>query len=69
MTKNQGLIDTSTTTQEQIALLRHILQLPIAERNALLAQQAATIAEYFRLGSEKMEWVEDYIEDDKWDDE
>lgn len=64
MTKNQGLIDRSTTTQEQIALLRHILQRPIAERNALLAQQAATIAAYFRFGSEEMEWVEDYIEND-----
>ncbi len=67
MTK--GLIDTSTTAKKQITLLRNLLQLPIAERNALLAQQVATITEYFRLGSEEIEWVEDYIENDNWDDE
>lgn len=48
---------------------RTFLKLPVPERNALLARQAAIVAEHFLPGSEQMEWVEEYIEDDNWDDE
>lgn len=54
----------------QIIALRALLLLPIPERNAILAQQVEALAgECFLPGSEEMEWVEEYIEDDNWDDE
>ncbi len=70
MTENKGLISASKTehsadsstddaVEQQIITLRALLKLPVAERNALLAQQAATIAHYFVPGSEEMEWVEE----------
>ncbi len=59
----------SDLVENQVIALRALLKLPVAERNALLAQQAATIAEYFVPGSEEMEWAEEYVEDQNWDDE
>ncbi len=55
-------------TQQQVSALRALL-IPVAERNDLLAQQAATIAEYFVPAVEEMEWIEEYVEDDNWDDD
>lgn len=74
MSKNKGLINNADSpivdaTEQQVSALRAFLTLPVAERNALLAQQAATIAEYFVLGSEEMEWADEYVENDNWDDE
>ncbi|WP_026735546.1 hypothetical protein [Fischerella sp. PCC 9605] len=80
MTENKALIqnadmgdltDSSSVNadEKQIVALRTLLKLPPEERNALLAKQAATIAEYFVPGSEEMEWAEEYVEDENWDDE
>lgn len=49
--------------------LRTFLKLPMDQRRELLAQQAAAIAPYFQPGSEEMEWVDEYVEDENWDDE
>ncbi len=56
--------------------LRDFLKLPPQERDRLLAQQldpttveGQAIAVYFQPGSEGMEWAEEYIEDEAWDDE
>jgi len=48
---------------------RAFLKLPADERDRPLAKQLETAAEHFRPGSEAMEWVEDYVEDENWDDE
>lgn len=60
---------TYDSAENQVIALRALLKLPSSERNTLLAQQAATIAEYFVPGSEEMEWAEEYVEDENWDDE
>lgn len=77
MTENKELINnaqielpdfyTADVTQ-QVSTLRALL-MPIAQRNALLTQQAATIAEYFVTGAEEMEWTEEYVEDENWHDD
>lgn len=61
---------------EQVLDRRAFLKLPPEEQDRLLAQQldpntpeAQALIAYFQPGSEGMEWVEDYIEDDNWDDE
>lgn len=80
MTENKGLMHNAQMeqladlhpvdiTEQQISALRALLTLPVAERNALLAHQAATIAEYFVTGAEEMEWTEQYVEDENWDDD
>lgn len=48
---------------------RAFLKLPVAQRNALLSQQAAIVAEDFQPGAEGMEWTDEYIEDESMDDE
>jgi len=48
---------------------RAFLRLPEDDRNLILAEQAALVADDFQPGSEAMEWVEHYIEDENWDDE
>ena len=40
------------------------LKLPVEQRDAILAQQVATVAEYFLPGAEGMEWTDEYIDDD-----
>lgn len=72
MTQKQGLIDNFDTTindvlKQQIITLPALLKLSPSERDALLAQQVATITEYFTPGSSQMEWVEEYVENDNWD--
>lgn len=78
MTENKGLLDGSqmelpdlcaSDVTDQVNALRALLTLPVAERNALLAQQAATIAEHFVPAAEEMQWIEEYVEDDNWDDD
>lgn len=79
MTENKGLIHNTQMesadlhpvdiTEQQISALRTLLNLPVAERNTLLAHQAATIAEYFVTGAEEMEWIEEYVEDKNWNDD
>lgn len=53
----------------QAIALRALLLLPIAERNAILAGQVEAAKDCFLPGSEEMEWVEEYVEDDYWDNE
>lgn len=48
---------------------RAFLRLPTEERDRILNEQAALVADEFQLGSEGMEWVEQYVEDEDWDDE
>lgn len=48
---------------------RAFLNLPVTQRNVLLSHQATTIQEHFEPGAEGMEWVDEYIEDQTWDDE
>ncbi|HEY9747383.1 MAG TPA: hypothetical protein V6C63_01675 [Allocoleopsis sp.] len=48
---------------------RAFLKLPLEERNASLVTQAALIADSFQPGTEQMEWAEDYVEDQNWDEE
>ncbi len=48
--------------------LQAFLELPMDQRRELLAQQAAAIAPYFQTGSEEMEWVDEYVDDENWDD-
>lgn len=81
MTENKELINNAqielpdlyaanvTDVTQQVSTLRALLTLPIAQRNALLTQQAATIAEYFVTGAEEMEWTEEYVEDENWNDD
>ncbi len=52
----------SSIDEQQIQDLRALLNLSPVERNALLAKQAANIAEYFVPGSDEMEWAEEYVE-------
>lgn len=78
MTENKELINNAqievtdlyvTDVAQQVSTLRALLTLPIAQRNALLTQQAATITEYFVTGAEEMEWTEEYVEDENWNDD
>ncbi len=80
MTENKGLMHNAQMeqsanlhpvdiTEQQISALRALLNLPVAECNDLLAQQAAAIAEYFVPAAEEMEWIEEYVEDNNWDDD
>lgn len=48
---------------------RAFLRLPEEERDRILAEQAAFVADAFQPGAEAMEWVEEYVEDEHWDDE
>lgn len=48
---------------------RAFLKLPVAQRNALLSQQAAIVAEDFQPGAEGMEWTDEYVEGESMDDE
>ncbi|MCY7278444.1 MAG: hypothetical protein LH702_33090 [Phormidesmis sp. CAN_BIN44] len=48
---------------------RAFLKLPEDDRDRILAEQSALVADDFQPGSEAMEWVEHYIEDENWDDQ
>jgi hypothetical protein len=79
MTENKELISTKDTQNSltptsnsskcQAIDRRAFLKLPVEQRDALLAQQVPTIAEYFLPGAEGMEWTDEYIDDDLYDNE
>ena len=48
---------------------RAFLKLSVAQRNALLFQQAAIVAKDFQPGAEGMEWTDEYVEGKSMDDE
>jgi uncharacterized protein (DUF433 family) len=68
-------IEQNSVPEELVHLKEHqldrraFLKLPVAQRNALLSQQAAIVAEAFQAGAEGMEWTDEYIEDESMDDE
>jgi hypothetical protein len=63
----QALKQSEHSEPQQIRDIRAFLKLPLAEQQRQLEQQAAMLAPYFQPGSEDMEWVEAYVEDDDWD--
>lgn len=65
----KAIANAAHSDEHQTIALRALLHLPVAERNAILAQQVEESKDCFLPGSEEMEWVEGYIEDDNWDDE
>lgn len=65
----KAIANTAHSTGNQTIALRALLQLPVTERNAILAQQVEQAKDCFLAGSEEMEWVEEYIENDNWDNE
>ncbi|MCL1465406.1 hypothetical protein [Argonema galeatum] len=65
----KAIANAAHSAEHQTIALRALLHLPVAERNAILAQQVEEAKDCFLPGSEEMEWVEGYIEDDNWDDE
>jgi hypothetical protein len=48
---------------------RAFLRLPSQERDRILAEQSERIADEFCSGSESIEWAEQYVECENWDDE
>jgi hypothetical protein len=48
--------------------LRALLQLSPVERDRIVVDQARSIAHLFQSGSELVEWSDEYIEDENWDD-
>lgn len=73
MSKDQELISTKDTQQSsapiskssecQLIDRKAFLKLPVEQRDAILAQQVATVAEYFLPGAEDMEWTDEYIDE------
>lgn len=74
MSKDQEIISTkdvqqlpapiSNSSECQAIDRRAFLKLPVEQRDAILAQQVATVAEYFLPGAEGMEWTDEFIDDD-----
>jgi hypothetical protein len=62
-------VTTDDEIDQQLTALRDMLKLPPEQRQAILVEHAAKLAEYFVPGSEEMEWAEEYVEDENWDDE
>ena len=60
----QSPAPTSKSSEYQVIDRRAFLKLPVEQRDAILAQQVATVAEYFLPGAEGMEWTDEYINDD-----
>lgn len=79
MSKDQEFISTKDTQQSpaptskssecQVIDRRAFLKLPVEQRAAILAQQVATVAQYFLPGAEGMEWTDEYINDDILDEQ
>ena len=63
----KAIANAAHSAEHQTIALRALLHLPVTERNAILAQQVEEAKDCFLPGSEEMEWVEGYIEDDNWD--
>lgn len=71
MSENKELISTQDTqhspaprfnsSEYQAIDRRAFLKLPVEQRDAILAQQVAKVAEYFLPGAEGMEWTNEFI--------
>jgi hypothetical protein len=66
-----SLLDLARSLTQTGSLLdrRTFLRLPAEERDRVLAEQAEFVAAEFQPESEGMEWVEQYVEDENWDNE
>lgn len=60
----QSPAPTSKLSECQAIDRRAFLKLPVEQRDAILAQQVATVAQYFLPGTEGMEWTDEFIDDD-----
>ena len=49
--------------------LRSLLRLSPLERDKIVVEQARSIAHLFQPGSELVEWSDEYIEDENWDEQ
>ena len=47
--------------------LRSLLQLSPQEREQIVTKQAQSISHLFQPGSELLEWSDEYVEDENWD--
>jgi hypothetical protein len=47
--------------------LNSLLKLSPQERDRIVTKQAQSIAHLFQPGSELLEWSDEYVEDDNWD--
>jgi hypothetical protein len=65
--KDELLTDSQTKAYQPDR--RAFLKLLIAQRNALLSQQAAIVAKDFQSGVEGMEWIDEYVEGESMDEE
>jgi hypothetical protein len=63
------LIDSTEPDDEDRLDLRGLLRLSPQDRGRIVAKQAQSIAHLFQPGSELLEWSDEYIEDDNWNDE
>ena len=63
------LIDSAESNSDEQLDLRGLLRLSPKDRDKIVAKQAQSIAHLFQPGSELLEWSDEYIEDDNWDDE
>ncbi len=73
MSENKELILTKDTQHSpapifnssecQVIDRRAFLKLPVEQRDAILAQQVATVAEYFLPSAEGMEWTDECIDE------
>ncbi len=46
--------------------LNSLRKLPPQERDRIVTRQAQSIAHLFQSGSELLEWSDEYVEDDNW---
>ena len=60
----KSVTQTDNSSEYQVIDRQAFLKLPVAQRNVLLAQQVAIVAEHFLFGAEGMEWTDEYIDDD-----
>ncbi len=61
------LIDSAESNSDEQLDLRGLLRLSPKDRDKIVAKQAQSIAHLFQPGSELLEWSDEYIEDDNWD--
>jgi hypothetical protein len=63
------LIDSTEPDDKDRLDLRGLLRLSPQDRDRIVAKQAQSIAHLYQPGSELLEWSDEYIEDDNWNDE
>jgi hypothetical protein len=56
----------SLDSNEKIDLVS-LLKLPHQERDRIVTKQAQRISHLFQPGSELLEWSDEYVEDENWD--